>query len=68
MQAAETTDLLTPSEAARVLRRSLSALNRDRSLKTGLPFVRVGPRTIRYRRADIESFIAGRRVGFGEEE
>jgi hypothetical protein len=61
-------DLLTPNEAARTVRRSLSALNRDRWLKTGIPFIRVGPKTIRYRRADIEEYLNARRVGINAAE
>jgi hypothetical protein len=55
-------DLLTPQETARAVRRSVSALNRDRWLKAGIPFIRVGPKTIRYRRDDIEEYLSARRV------
>jgi excisionase family DNA binding protein len=48
--------LLTPGETARLLRCSLRTLDRERAEGRGCPFVRIGGR-IRYRRADIESFI-----------
>jgi len=49
-------DLLTPAEAARVLRVSPKTLPRWRWSGDGPDFVRIG-RSIRYRRADLESFI-----------
>jgi hypothetical protein len=50
------TELLTAVETARLLRCSLRTLDRERAEGRGCPFVRMGCR-IRYRRADIESFI-----------
>jgi hypothetical protein len=55
-------DLLTTKETSELLRRSEAALSRDRLLKTGLPFVRVGKRSVRYSRQDIDRYVQERRV------
>jgi excisionase family DNA binding protein len=49
--------LLTACETARYLRCSLRTLDRERADGRGCPFVRIGGR-IRYRRADVEAFVA----------
>jgi excisionase family DNA binding protein len=62
------TELLTAAETARLLRCSLRTLDRERADGRGCPFVRIGAR-VRYRRADVESFIAAHvrgRVGSGQ--
>ena len=51
------TKLLTALETARLLRCSLRTLDRERADGRGCPFIRIGGR-IRYRLADIESYIA----------
>jgi len=50
-------ELLTTLETAQLLRCSLRTLDRERADGRGCPFVRIGGR-IRYRRRDIEAFIA----------
>jgi len=49
-------DLLTPTEAAKVLRVSPATLPRWRWAGDGPDFVRIG-RSIRYRREDLEKFV-----------
>lgn len=59
--------LLTAPETAQYLRCSLRTLDRERADGRGCPFVRIGGR-IRYRRADVEAFVAAHirgRVGGG---
>jgi excisionase family DNA binding protein len=51
------TELLTAGEVARLLRCSLRTLDRERADGCGCPFVRIGAR-IRYRRSDVEAFVA----------
>ena len=51
------TELLTAAEVARLLRCSLRTLDRERADGRGCPYVRIG-RRIRYRRADVEAFVA----------
>jgi excisionase family DNA binding protein len=53
--------LLTPDEAARVLRCARQTLARWRYEGGGPVYVKVGARVL-YRRADLEAWIAGRRV------
>ena len=50
-------ELLTAGETAQLLRCSLRTLDRERADGRGCPFVRIGGR-IRYRLADIESYLA----------
>lgn len=56
-----TSELLTTAQAAAYLCVSKAFLERDRWAGARIPFVRVGSRTVRYRRADLESYI-GQRV------
>lgn len=51
------TELLTAGEVARLFRCSLRTLDRERADGRGCPFIRTGGR-IRYRLADVESYLA----------
>lgn len=53
-------ELVTPAEAARMLQVGVTALERWRTTGDGPAFVRLSSKTIRYRRGDIESFVADR--------
>jgi excisionase family DNA binding protein len=56
------TDLLTENETALLLRVKRQTLSVWRCTKrVALPFVRVG-RAVRYRRSDVDSFLAAARV------
>jgi len=48
--------LITERDLARWINRSLGSIRRDRLLRRGVPFVRVG-HLIRYRRADVLSYL-----------
>ena len=52
--------LLTTAEAAQYLGVSKAFLERDRWAGARIPFIRVGSRAVRYRVADLDSFIAAR--------
>ncbi len=52
-------ELLTPEQVAVYLQVSLATLARWRRQAPSLPFVRAGFQ-IRYRRADVEAWIAGK--------
>lgn len=54
-----TGDLLDEKEAAALLALRVSTLRNWRALRKGPRFVKVGQRLVRYRRADLEAFIAG---------
>ncbi|WP_315701860.1 MULTISPECIES: helix-turn-helix domain-containing protein [unclassified Bradyrhizobium] len=50
-------DLLTEIEAAQLRRQSVRTLQAERVRGGGCPFVKLG-RSVRYRRADVLTFIA----------
>ena len=52
--------LLTTAEAASFLCVSKAFLERDRWAGARIPFIRVGSRAVRYRRSDLEAFVAAR--------
>lgn len=52
-----TTALLTTGEAARYLGVSKAFLERDRWAGARIAFVRVGTRAVRYRQADLDTYI-----------
>jgi excisionase family DNA binding protein len=52
--------LLSTQEAARYLGMSAAFLERDRWAGARIPFIRVGSRAVRYRREDLDAFIASR--------
>jgi predicted DNA-binding transcriptional regulator AlpA len=47
---------------------SIPWLRRARRTRTGPPFLRLGKRMVRYRRADVEEFLARRLVETNREE
>lgn len=52
-------DLLTESEAAEALNVAVRTLRNWRSLRKGPRWVRIGQRIVRYKRADLLTFIDG---------
>ena len=52
-------DLLDEKEVAAILKCGINTLRNWRSLKKGPPFVKVGERLVRYRRADLAAFVTG---------
>ncbi len=52
-------DLLSEKEAAELLGCGFRTLRNWRAKRGGPRFVKVGQRLVRYRRADLEAFIAG---------
>lgn len=52
--------LLSTKEAAVFLGVSKAFLERDRWAGARIPFIRVGERAVRYRVADLESYVASR--------
>lgn len=53
------THLLHTEAVARLLGLSASTLRKMRSRGEGPAFVRIGRRSIRYRPADVEAYVAG---------
>lgn len=52
-------NLLNTRQAAAYIGMSKAFLERDRWAGARIPFVRVGSRAVRYRREDLDRFIAG---------
>ena len=52
--------LLDTKQAASLLGMSVAFLERDRWAGAKIPFVKIGERAVRYRRADLDAFIADR--------
>ena len=50
--------LFTTQEAAHYLSLSKSYLDNDRGKNALIPFIRIGSRTVRYRREDLDKFIS----------
>jgi excisionase family DNA binding protein len=59
-------ELLTTRETAELLRCSVRTLDRERADGRGCPWVRIGGR-VRYRRADVEAFVAAHVRGHAAE-
>lgn len=57
---ADTGPYLAPAEAAAILGISTRTLKEHRYAGTGPAFVKVGHRTIRYRRADLDAWAESR--------
>lgn len=55
-------ELLTTTQAAELLGVSKAFLERDRWAGAKVPFVRIGSRTVRYLKSDLEEYIRGNRV------
>jgi predicted DNA-binding transcriptional regulator AlpA len=52
--------LMSPKEAAAYLGVSAKFLENDRWMGPKIPFVRVGPRCVRYRAQDLDEYIESR--------
>jgi len=61
---AEGLDLLTDQDAAAILAVEPRTLRLWRATR-GLPFIRITPRVIRYRRGDLSAWVARRAVRIG---
>jgi hypothetical protein len=58
---------LNEKEVAQVIGRAISTLRNERFLRKGLPYLRVGARSIRYKSKDVIAYMEGRRVSFEED-
>ena len=63
MTNAMTTRLIKQSEAAVYLGLSEATLERDRWRGGNIPYIRVGPRSIRYSLDQLEEYVLSRTVG-----
>lgn len=51
---------------AAITGRALSTLRNERFMRKGLPYLKVGGRSIRYKTEDVINFMEGRRISFEE--
>ncbi|MDP1991014.1 MAG: hypothetical protein Q8K00_08315 [Syntrophales bacterium] len=57
---------LNEFEAAAVSGRAVSTLRNERHLRRGLPYLKIGCRSIRYKTEDVTAFMEGRRISFDQ--
>jgi predicted DNA-binding transcriptional regulator AlpA len=57
---------LTEKEVAAITGRALSTLRNERFMRRGLPYYKVGGRSIRYKIEDVIAYMESRRIGFDE--
>jgi predicted DNA-binding transcriptional regulator AlpA len=57
---------LNEKEVAAITGRALSTLRNERFMRKGLPYYKVGGRSIRYKSEDVISFMEARRITFDE--
>lgn len=57
---------LNEKEVAAITGRAISTLRNERFMRKGLPYLKVGGRSIRYKNSDVIAFMEGRRITFDE--
>lgn len=57
---------LNEREVAAITGRAVSTLRNERFMRKGLPYLKVGGRSIRYKSEDVIAFMEGRRITFDE--
>ena len=57
---------LNETETAALTGRAIPTLRNERHLRRGLPYLKVGGRSIRYKLQDVIAFMEGRRITFDE--
>lgn len=57
---------LNEKEVAQVTGRAVSTLRNERFLRKGLPYLKIGGRSIRYKSEDVIAYMEGRRISFDE--
>lgn len=59
---------LNEKEVAEITGRAVSTLRNERFLRKGLPYLKIGGRSIRYLTQDVADFMEARRVTFDRGE
>lgn len=57
---------LNEKEVAAITGRAVSTLRNERFMRKGLPYLKVGGRSIRYKSEDVIAYMEGRRITFEE--
>jgi hypothetical protein len=55
-------------EAAAITGRAVSTLRNERHLRRGLPYLKIGKRSVRYKTADIIATMEARRISFEQDK
>jgi predicted DNA-binding transcriptional regulator AlpA len=55
---------LNEKEVAAITGRAISTLRNERFLRKGLPYLKIGGRSIRYKTEDVIAFMESRRITF----
>ena len=59
---------LNEAEVAAITARAISTLRNERFLRKGLPYHKIGGRSVRYLTKDVIEFMESRRITFNENE
>jgi hypothetical protein len=57
---------LNEKEVSAITGRAVSTYRNERHMRKGLPYLKVGGRSIRYKLEDVRAFMEGRRITFDE--
>jgi predicted DNA-binding transcriptional regulator AlpA len=57
---------LTETEVAAITGRAVSTLRNERFLRRGLPYLKIGKRSIRYKTSDVIAAMESRRIAFDD--
>ena len=57
---------LNEKEVAAITGRALSTLRNERFMRKGLPYLKIGGRSIRYRSGDVNAYMESRLITFDE--
>ena len=57
---------LNEREVATITGCAVSTLRNERFMRKGLPYLKIGGRSIRYKTEDVIAFMEGRRITFDE--
>jgi predicted DNA-binding transcriptional regulator AlpA len=55
---------LNEKEVSAITGRAISTIRNERFMRKGLPYLKVGGRSIRYKAEDVVAYMEGRRITF----
>ena len=55
---------LNEKEVSAITGRAISTIRNERFLRRGLPYLKIGGRSIRYKSEDVIAYMEGRRITF----
>jgi len=57
---------LNEKEVSEITGRAISTIRNERFIRKGLPYLKIGGRSIRYKTEDVIAYMEGRRITFDE--